>query len=450
MIETVAAFIREKQLASPPDRILAAVSGGIDSVVLCDILSRLPHAFAIAHCHFGLRGEESDADELFVKKLAKKYQVPFFSKHFPTSAFAHAQKVSTQMAARTLRYTWFEQLRQEQGYAAVATAHHLSDTAETLLLNLTRGTGIAGLHGIPSRNGAIIRPLLCLTRDQIWAYLREHRLPWREDSSNASAKYQRNLIRQEVVPVLKQINPNFEHTLQRSIARFEGAEAIVGEYVEQIRQIALKRENGITFLDIAPIASAASPLVVLLELLRPYQFNFEVVSEILSALGSPSGTSFLSPTHLLVKDRGRLVLSPQVPADKGPYLIREGQQALEMAGASLLLRQFPAEGYTLSALPTVAALDRNLLRFPLQVRQWAPGDWFIPLGMTGKKKISDFLIDRKVPLNLKDKVMVLVSDEAIAWVIGYRPDNRFRISDQTRRILEISYRLIKNGEPPDS
>ena len=263
MIDKVATFIHEKRLALPHHRILAAVSGGMDSVALCDILSRLRYAFAIAHCNFGLRGEESDADELFVKKLAKKYKVPFFSEHFPTAAIAAEQRVSTQMAARTLRYAWFEQVRLEQGFEAVATAHHLSDTAETVLLNLTRGTGIAGLHGIPARNGTIIRPLLCLTRAQISAYVSEQQLIWQEDSSNASAKYQRNLIRQEVVPVLKKINPNFEHTLQQSIARFEGAEAIVGAYVEQIRQRAVKLENETVYLDIAILSAAASPLVVL-------------------------------------------------------------------------------------------------------------------------------------------------------------------------------------------
>ncbi|CAN5810803.1 hypothetical protein BH24BAC1_BH24BAC1_06070 [soil metagenome] len=179
MIDQVTTFMREKQLALPHHRILAAVSGGLDSVALCNILSRLRYAFAIAHCHFGLRGAESDADELFVKKLAKKYRVPFFSERFPTVAFAEEQKVSTQMAARTLRYAWFEQVRREQGFEAVATAHHLTDNAETVLLHLTRGTGLAGLHGIPARNGPIIRPLLCLTRAQISAYFSQHRLAWR-------------------------------------------------------------------------------------------------------------------------------------------------------------------------------------------------------------------------------------------------------------------------------
>ncbi|CAN5810750.1 hypothetical protein BH24BAC1_BH24BAC1_06060 [soil metagenome] len=252
------------------------------------------------------------------------------------------------------------------------------------------------------------------------------------------------------MPVLKKINPNLEHTMQASIARFEGAEAIVGAYVEEIRQRALKRENETVYLDIATLSAAASPLVVLLELLRPFHFRLEVVQEVLSALDGSSGKSFFSPTHVLVKDRGQLVVTPRTLAEPSNYLVREGQRSLEMAKGSLLLRQVPAEGYSLSPLPSVAALDLDQLQFPLQVRKWERGDWFIPLGMTGKKKISDFLIDRKVPLNLKEKVLVLVSGASIAWVIGYRPDNRFRISEKTQHLLEIRSVPIKNEEDPDS
>jgi tRNA(Ile)-lysidine synthase len=446
MLEQVSSFIRDRQLASPHHRLLAAVSGGPDSVVLCEVLSRLEFDFAIAHCHFGLRAEESDADEIFVKKLAKKHKVPFFSEQFQTQAFAEEQKVSVQMAARTLRYAWFEQIRRQHGYDAIATAHHRTDTAETVLFNLTKGTGIAGLHGIPARNGHVIRPLLCLTKDDILTYLKEHQLDWREDSSNESTKYQRNLIRREVIPVLKQINPNFENTLQHTVAKIQGVEDVLQAYVEQARQKALKQENGVSYLDIASLQSLKGLPVVLHELLRPYHFSYGVAEEIISSFAGPSGKTFSSPSHVLVKDRGQLVLTPRNLAGHGTYSLPAGQATLAAERFRLYLRQVPAEGYRFPASPHVAALDLDLLQFPLQVRKWRQGDWFVPLGMTGKKKLSDFLIDRKVPLNVKEQVMVLISGQAIAWVVGYRPDNRFKITEKTRQVLEIRHEWIKKEE----
>jgi tRNA(Ile)-lysidine synthase len=446
MIDKVSSFIQKQQLALPHHRLLAAVSGGIDSVVLCEVLSQLPYAFAIAHCHFGLRGEESDADESFVKKLAKNYGVPFFSKYFQTEAFARAEHVSVQMAARTLRYAWFEELRRQQGFDLVATAHHLNDSAETLLLNLTKGTGIAGLHGIPARNGSVIRPLLALRKEEIVTYASTHGLTWREDSSNSSPKYQRNLIRQQVIPALKQINPNFEHTLQQTIGKMQGVEAILNAYVEQVRQLAVRQENAVVYMDIAALQPASGLPVLLHELLRPYQFSHEVTTEIIRSFEGSAGKTFFSPSHALVKDRGQLVITPRQTPDQGPYLIAEGQNGLETENLRLQVRQLPAGAYPIPTPPEVAALDLHRLQFPLQVRKWEPGDWFVPLGMTGRKKVSDFLVDRKMPLNLKNQVMVLTSGQQVAWVIGLRPDNRFRVTEKTIQVLEIRQTPIKSPE----
>ena len=226
MINKVLAYSEQHALFRLTDKIMATVSGGIDSVVLCDILHQLKITFCVAHANFGLRAEESEADELFVKKLAKKYGVPFYSEQFDTLEFARQEKISTQMAARVLRYNWFEQLRQQLGYDYVATAHHQNDAAETILLNLTKGTGIAGLHGIAAKKEALVRPLLCLTKDDIYEYVTQHQLIWREDSSNETTKYQRNLIRHEVIPVLKRINPRLETTINQTIEKIQGAEQI--------------------------------------------------------------------------------------------------------------------------------------------------------------------------------------------------------------------------------
>ena len=437
MIDKVLAFAQQHQLFTPKHQIMAAVSGGMDSVVLCDLLAELNLKFSIAHANFGLRGEESDADELFVKKLAKKYNVPFYSEHFNTKAFATQEKISTQMAARALRYTWFETLRQRLNYDAIAVAHHQSDTVETILLNLTRGTGLPGLHGIAPKNGYLIRPLLCLRKDDIYDYVTSKQLIWREDSSNETTQYQRNKIRHEVIPVLKQLNPNLEQTVQQTAAKISGAEILVNEYVQTIRGQVLRTENGITYLDIAGLPGSAALLLVLFELLQPYGFTFEVTPNIIAAFSAESGKLFESATHTLVKDREQLVITAKNLRAFGSYEILADQTALIVPDLQLNLTQVPATNYKITSGKKVAALDNNLLQFPLKIRTWKEGDWFVPLGMNGKKKISDFLIDEKVPVNLKDRVKVLTSGNSIVWVIGYRLDNRFKITDKTEAVLEV-------------
>ncbi|RDC66064.1 tRNA lysidine(34) synthetase TilS [Adhaeribacter pallidiroseus] len=437
MIEKVLTFAQQYQLFTPDHQIIAAVSGGIDSVVLCDLLAELNLKFAIAHANFGLRGEESDADELFVKKLAKKYNVAFYSEHFNTKAFAAQEKISTQMAARTLRYTWFENLRQQLNYDRIVVAHHQSDTVETILLNLTRGTGLPGLHGIAPKNGYLIRPLLCLRKDDIYDYVTTKQLIWREDSSNETTVYQRNKIRHEVIPVLKQLNPNLEHTVQQTAAKISAAEILVNEYVQKVREQVLRTENGITYLDIAGLPSSAALPLILFELLQPYGFSFELTQSVIGTFAAESGKLFESVTHTLVKDREQLVITAKNLQAFGSYEILADQKELIVPDLQLSLTHLTATNYKITTGKKVAALDYNLLQFPLKIRTWKEGDWFVPLGMNGKKKISDFLIDEKVPVNLKDRVRVLTSNNSIAWIIGYRLDNRFKITDKTEQVLEM-------------
>lgn len=438
MIQKVLAFARQHQLFTSDSRIIAAVSGGIDSVVLCDLLHKLKIDFAMAHCNFGLRAEESEADELFVKKLAKKYNVPFYSEHFNTKAFAAHEKISTQMAARTLRYTWFEKLRQQHNYDSVAVAHHQSDTVETILLNLTRGTGLPGLHGIAAKNGHLIRPLLGLRKEDMYDYVTDHQLIWREDSSNETTLYQRNKIRHEVIPVLKQLNPNLEHTVQQTAEKISGAELIVSDYVQKIGQQVLRSENGIWYLDIAGLQTALALPLVLFELLRPFGFSFDVTQTIITALVAEPGKIFESATHTLVKDRDQLIITAKDLGAFGSYEILAGQIEFNSPGLRLTITNVPATNYKIIRSKKVAALDAALLQFPLKIRPWKEGDWFVPLGMNGKKKISDFLIDEKIPVNIKPTVKVLTSDKSIVWVIGYRLDNRFKVTDKTKEILEVS------------
>ncbi|MCC9168898.1 tRNA lysidine(34) synthetase TilS [Pontibacter harenae] len=444
MLQKVLGFIQSHQLCQPDSKILAAVSGGIDSIVLCEVLHQLKYNFAIAHCNFGLRAEDAEADQLFVKKLAKKYEVHFFTENFNTRAFAEQEKLSIQMAARTLRYQWFEQVRQQEGYDYLATAHHSNDTTETILLHLTKGTGIAGLHGIPPQNGHIIRPMLSVTKDDIYDFVTSNKLIWREDSSNETTKYQRNKIRHDVIPVLKEINPNLEETMQQTAERVSHAEAIVAAYMEQLRQQSIKEADGVVYVSLEPLLSATGLPVVLHELLRPYTFSYSVVLELVEALEGISGKQFESPTHLLVKDREQLVITPKNLSSFGSITIAEGQTEVETDNLQLKLRYADADKYKLNTKPHVAALDADKLAFPLKLRSWQEGDWFVPLGMNGKKKISDFLIDKKVPANLKSQTAVLVSDQSIVWVVGQRLDNRFKVTEKTERVLEITFSKTKD------
>ncbi|AKD02163.1 tRNA lysidine(34) synthetase TilS [Pontibacter korlensis] len=438
MLQKVSGYIQSHGLCQPTDKILAAVSGGIDSVVLCEVLHQLKYDFALAHCNFGLRAEDAEADQLFIKKLAKKYNVPFFTENFNTRAFAEQEKLSTQMAARTLRYNWFEQIRQQEGYDYIATAHHSNDTTETILLHLTKGTGIAGLHGIPPKNGHIIRPMLSVTKDDIYEYVTERKLIWREDSSNQTTKYQRNKIRHEVIPVLKEINPNLEETMLHTAERVSHAESIVAAYIENLRQQSIKEEEEAVYASLTPLQNATGLPVVLHELLRPYNFSYAVVLELVEALEGISGKQFDSPTHTLVKDREQLVITRRNLSSFGSILINEGDTDAEAANTRFSIKYVDADKYKLNTKPHVAALDADQLKFPLKLRNWQEGDWFVPLGMNGKKKISDFLIDKKVPANLKGQTLVLVSDQSIAWVVGQRLDNRFKVSDKTERVVEIT------------
>ena len=440
MLDQVRHFIQEHALFNlETDTLLVAVSGGQDSVALAEVLHQLGAQFAVAHCHFGLRGDEADADEQFVRKLAKKYEVPYFVEFFQTKAFAEQEGISTQMAARALRYEWFERIRRTQGLTYIATAHHQRDAAETMLLNLTHGTGMAGLHGIPPKNGHIVRPLLGIGKPELFEYLVENQLMWREDASNDSPVYQRNRLRQEVLPVLRDINPNLDQTLQFTAERVGGAEEIVRRYVQDTAAEAQRTDADATYLDIRLLQKTAATALVLHELLRPFGFSFPVVKDIVAAFPAEPGRRFESPTHRLVKDREQLVITPKNLTKFGTHQLQAGQEVLKIDGLHLRLElQEVTETFEVPRGKAVAALDADALKFPLIVRPWQEGDWFMPIGMKGKKKLSDFLIDQKVPLNLKDNVQVLCSgDGKIAWVIGFRPNERFRVNEDTERVLVV-------------
>jgi tRNA(Ile)-lysidine synthase len=439
MLDQFLTFINTQNLIQPNQKVLLAVSGGMDSVVMCDLFSKAKFDFVIAHCNFGLRAEESNEDEMFVKKLSIKYKVPFVITTFQTIEFADNEKISTQMAARMLRYTWFEKVRKENNCDYIATAHHQNDVLETIFLNLTKGTGIAGLHGIKAKKGYLIRPMLFAEKDSIFEYVVENQIIWREDSSNESNKYQRNLIRNEVVPLLKKINPNLENTIQQTVERISAVEEIFEQEMEMLRKQITWSDTQATFVNYKAIQTLSQPMIKLSEMLKPFHFTYQQCQDIFEAFDKEPGRTFLSPTHTLVKDRTELVITKKNLQVFESQVINSGIREFSSENISLTIGESfeRTEDFIVPNAKKKACLDADKVRFPLQIRKWKEGDWFCPLGMNKKKLISDFLIDTKVPLNLKKEVYVLTSNGSIVWVVGHRLDDRFKVTDKTEKIFLI-------------
>lgn len=432
-------FFNKKNIFTSSDKVLLAVSGGIDSVVLAALFREANCDFAIAHCNFQLRGDDSEGDEIFVQKLAEKHGVPFFCNRFNTRAYAQKKGISTQMAARDLRYAWFEGLL-EEGFDFVATAHHQNDVLETVLLNLTRGTGIAGLHGIRVKNKHVIRPLLFATREEIEEYAKEQAISWREDASNKENKYRRNLLRNEVIPLLKKINPNLEESIQQSIEKIKAVEHIFDESVEEIRQMILQKGKKEIQIDINALQNLIEPTLYLYELIKEYHFSYAQAKQVVQVLHKHSGRVFESWSHSLVKDREKILITPKKQENVlEVFAIPSNVSVLKAGNFSLIIAQEDIKDFKVSTESHIACLDLDTLVFPLTVRTWQEGDYFYPLGMSHRQKLSKFLINQKVSLSQKKNIWVLCSEGAVVWVIGYRLDNRFKITENTQKIYKITF-----------
>lgn len=440
MLNDFLTYIKVQKLFQPTDKVLLAVSGGKDSMALTNLFLEANYSFGIAHCNFQLRGNDSDLDEAFVKNHAEKHHIPFFSTKFQTKEFAKKHNLSTQMAARQLRYEWFEKIRIENEFDYLATAHHLNDNIETILLNLTKGTGISGIRGILPKTDKIIRPFLFASREMIDAYVSEKNLAWREDISNESDDYQRNLLRHHVVPILKQINPNLENTFERNIERFQALEADFQKNFQYFKTTVLRKENETIFLKIKNIKYWQSPSYYLVEILKEYGFNYFQSKEIFKSLDAISGKTFHSETHELIKDREELIIQPKNNQVFEELLIDKNTAEIEYNGLKISIEKIDIDPQTFQRENGFEYLDASKITFPLIIRPWQEGDWFIPLGMTGKKKISDFLIDKKTPLHLKKVTFLLLSDGQVLWLIGNRIDNRFKITSATQQVLRLRIR----------
>ena len=431
-------FIRKKELCTGRDRILIAVSGGIDSMVLLDLFLAAGYEIGIAHCNFKLRGKESDGDESFVKKKAHDLGVPFFVERFRTNKFSKDHGMSVQMAARELRYEWFGKIRQENRYDYIATAHHLNDDIETSLFNLFKGTGLQGLTGIPVRNNHVIRPLLFASKAMIMDYAQEKNISFREDQSNLELKYRRNLIRNKIIPLIEEINPGFISTMSTTLERLNDAQRVISYWLEGHKNDYMKRKGGHIYLASAFFQRINSP-VFLHEVLKEWGFHYDQSRDILKKQAGRTGALYFSESHVLNVDREFLIISPRMMGLDAPYEWPE-----DIAEIETKFGWFKKETVLMTDVesmtdPDAEFFDLTSLKFPFFVRSWEEGDRFMPLGMKGKKKLSDFMIDEKIPVNLKQRLPVILSGGDIIWVVGYRIDDRFKIIPGSNKILKITF-----------
>jgi tRNA(Ile)-lysidine synthase len=439
MLHELRQFISEKQLFSSNEKILLTVSGGIDSIVLFDLFVKAGFSFGVAHCNFSLRGSESDGDEQFVCDLAIKQGISIHVKRFDTSAFASNNALSIQMAARELRYTWFKELARQYGYAAIATAHQLNDIIETTLINLSRGTGIAGLHGIPEKNGDIIRPLLFAGRDKIRSYAEENNLKWREDSSNMEEKYARNLIRHKIVPVLKNLNPNLEEVFKQNTERFKGTEQLFKHHIQQYRQQLLQSTPDGYSITIADVDATPAPFTILTELLLPFGFNFSTIQTIYKNRFQAPGANYYAPAFMLQKDRVNWLLIPIEQLTDFEFPVYPESTHTVPTG-TIHFQTISIESFKgFEHAQNIAYIDADKIDWPLTIRNWQDGDKFYPFGMQGMKKVSDFLIDLKVPVHQKKKIPILINKGEILWIVGFRTDKTYKITDSTKKILIATF-----------
>jgi tRNA(Ile)-lysidine synthase len=437
MLEEFLNYIKKNHLIRCGDRILMAVSGGVDSMVMSHLFLRTGIEVGIAHCNFRLRAKESDKDEELVRKFSADHNIPFYLKRFNTREFAKKNGLSVQMAARELRYNWFETLSEEYSFNSIAVAHNLNDNIETLLINLTRGTGIAGLTGMKPLSNKIIRPLLFATRQKILDYSNTHGIVFREDKSNADTKYIRNKIRHKIIPVLKEINPSVEITLNETAEKLNGIYEILTEFIAETKKRATVQKGNDILLNISKLKSILQNQTFLYELFKPYEITEPIINDLKKIIYGKTGGQIFTRTHRMIKNRTELIVSPIVRRDKTIYEINDIYGLNEIPEIKDARFKKVTDRFKISSDPTVAYIDSEKISFPLIVRKWQPGDYFYPLGMKQKKKLSDYFTDKKYSLIDKETILIIESAGKIVWIMGERLDNRFRITESTKKALII-------------
>jgi tRNA(Ile)-lysidine synthase len=420
----------------PNTTLLLAVSGGIDSVVLVDLCDKTGIDFAIAHCNFQLRGAESTRDELFVQQLSEKYGKAIFIQRFETVVFADANQISIQVAARQLRYKWFDELVQSHpNLTAICTAHHADDNIETVMMNIFRGTGMAGLHGILPKHGKIIRPLLFAKRREIEQYALAHQLSWVEDSSNDLDKYTRNFFRHQIIPLVQQVYPQATNNLLDNIVRWTEMEVVYNEAIGRIKKKLIAQKENEIHIPVLQWKKTEPLQTITYELIKDFGFTTNQTVEVIKLLDAATGSFIASSTHRIIKNRNWIIIAPIEQLLAQSIIIEAGVDTISFGGSVMRIVHKENIATNLSASNAVAMIDAGQLQFPLLLRKWKQGDYFYPLGMQKKKKLSKFFIDQKKSKTDKENVWVLASNQKIVWVVGHRIDDRFKITATTKKIL---------------
>lgn len=438
MLEDFKKYLIENCGSSLNNKYLLTVSGGIDSVVMTHLFLQAGIDFSIAHCNFGLREEESEADQAFVENLARTTGKPCHLIRFNTLAHASEHGLSVQMAARELRYNWFHEIAEKYGFDFIAIAHNQNDVVETVLINFARGTGIRGLTGINPRVDNIVRPLLFASRRDIEHYAEAEKLAWREDSSNALTKYIRNRIRHEIIPEFVIINPSFLPNAIDTINRLGQTEQLVDYLVNNIKKEVYSEARGKVLIDMEKLKQYPAMETLLYELLRPFGCSQRNIGSIAESFYSIPGKRIITKTHTITRDRYQLIITGNAVPDQTEILI-EAETGSINSPLYLVFKNYLNRDFKIPTEPGYAALDADKIEFPLKLRRWKPGDSFQPLGMKGTKKVSDYLINNKVPLPDKQHVWVLESKNRIIWLVNHRIDNHFKITNNTRKILLIEF-----------
>lgn len=437
MVEQFLKFIHEEKLFHSSERILLAVSGGADSMLMLHLFVDAGFPVAVAHCNFNLRGHESDGDEKFVSDYCDEHNIASYTEHFNTREFALQEGISIEMAARDLRYEWFNRLLDLYQFDYLATAHHQDDVIETFLINLSRGSGIKGLSGIQPKSGQIIRPMLFTNRVEILDYCQRMTIAYRTDSSNLETVYKRNLIRHQILPLLENVNPAFRKNAIKTIANLHETELLFQQRMNEIKAAVYSEDDQGTMINIEKLLNFSPIRTILFELIRPYGFQAEQTDDILDSLGRESGRKFFSDGYRLVKDREYLLISPYTSKQNKVFYIEEDCAKMSIPVIMTIEKMERTPNFRFSTHPQVVDLDMDKLVYPLILRHWSEGEYFQPLGMSGLKKLSDFFIDEKYSIPDKENAWILASGNQLVWIVGKRLDDRFKITAKTKKIIRI-------------
>ncbi len=465
-------YIHKLNLFGSKDNLIIAVSGGVDSIVLCELCKQAGLHFEIAHCNFQLREEESERDEIFVKSLGERYNVKVFIKKFGTEKYAEESKVSIQVAARELRYKWFEELIAKTGDRQLSTenhevvdgklhrttyiphptflltAHHANDNIETLLMNFFKGTGILGLRGIEPKKGRIIRPLLFAKKEELQKFATQNNLQYVEDSSNSSDKYTRNYFRNQLIPSLQKVFPEVEENLINNIDRFKDIEALYFEVISQHKKKLIEKKGNEIHIPVLKLLKLKFLSTVVFEIIKEFGFSPHQTEEVIKILTSDTGKYISSATHKIIKNRNWIIISPHNTMEASNILIKECDGEIEFANGKLKIEKLVNDNIKIPSDKAIALLDGDTITFPLLLRKWKRGDYFYPLGLKkqsgalSKKKLSRFFIDQKMSLIQKEKVWVIESNKKIVWILDNRIDDRFKITERTLNFLRIQFKEL--------